>query len=164
MRYCFLNQALKMLHSRHPSYNRLKFMSARLLAIETTIPVSCWLVCLCKTRQICSWFNSLPRLLRISRIHWTAFCNGNSPATGGLPARLPCNVERGALIFSLICALDKRLSKQSWGWWFEMPSRTLWRHCNGALSEETVIINANVDWYGRSRNWSTVAVDQARSF
>ena len=26
--------------------------------------------------------------------------------------------------------LNKRLSKQSWGWWFEMPSRPLWRHCN----------------------------------
>ena len=36
----------------------------------------------------------------------------------------------GALLFSLICALNKRLSKQSWGWWFEMPSRSLWRHCN----------------------------------
>ena len=36
---------------------------------------------------------------------------------------------RGALMFSLICALNKRLSKQSWGWWFETPSRSLWRHC-----------------------------------
>ena len=25
---------------------------------------------------------------------------------------------------------NKRLSKQSQGWWFEMPSRSLWRHCN----------------------------------
>ena len=25
--------------------------------------------------------------------------------------------------------LNKRLSKHSWGWWFE-PSRPLWRHCN----------------------------------
>ena len=25
----------------------------------------------------------------------------------------------------------KRLSKQSGGWWFETPSRPLWRHCNG---------------------------------
>ena len=45
----------------------------------------------------------------------------NSPHTG------QC---RGALMFRLICALNKRLSKQSWGWWFEMPSRSLWRHCN----------------------------------
>ena len=37
---------------------------------------------------------------------------------------------RGPLMFSLICALNKRLSKQSWGWWFETPSRPLWRHCN----------------------------------
>ena len=26
--------------------------------------------------------------------------------------------------------LNKRLSKQSWGWWFETPSRSLWRHRN----------------------------------
>ena len=37
---------------------------------------------------------------------------------------------RGALMFSLISALNKRLSKQLWGWWFETPSRSLWRHCN----------------------------------
>ena len=37
---------------------------------------------------------------------------------------------RGALMFSFICALNKRLSTQSWAWWFEMPSRSLWRHCN----------------------------------
>ena len=35
-----------------------------------------------------------------------------------------------ALRFSLICALNKRMSKQSWGWWFEMASCSLWRHCN----------------------------------
>ena len=29
------------------------------------------------------------------------------------------------------CALNKRLSKQSGGWWFETPSRSLRRHCNG---------------------------------
>ena len=26
--------------------------------------------------------------------------------------------------------LNKRLNKQSWGWWFETLSRPLWRHCN----------------------------------
>ena len=26
--------------------------------------------------------------------------------------------------------LDKRLSKQWWGWWFETPSRSSWRPCN----------------------------------
>ena len=37
---------------------------------------------------------------------------------------------RGALMLSLICALNKRLSKQSLGWWFETSLRSLWRHCN----------------------------------
>ena len=37
---------------------------------------------------------------------------------------------RGVLIFSLIYARIKGLSKQSWSWWFETPSRSLWRHRN----------------------------------
>ena len=39
---------------------------------------------------------------------------------------------RGALMFSLIRRLNTRLSKlwQWWGWWFEMPLRPLWHHCN----------------------------------
>ena len=37
---------------------------------------------------------------------------------------------RRALMFSLICALNKRLIKQSCGWWFETPWRPLWCHCN----------------------------------
>ena len=30
-------------------------------------------------------------------------------------------------------SLNKRLSKQSWGWWFETPLRSLWRHCDVML-------------------------------
>ena len=30
--------------------------------------------------------------------------------------------------------LNKRLSKQSWGWWFETQSRPLWRQCNASLT------------------------------
>ena len=41
---------------------------------------------------------------------------------------------RGSLMFSLICAF----SKQSWGWWFETPSRSLWRHWNGNKGASTV--------------------------
>ena len=39
--------------------------------------------------------------------------------------------SRGALMFSLICALNNWLSEQSRCWWFETPSRSLWCHCNG---------------------------------
>ena len=37
---------------------------------------------------------------------------------------------RGALMFSLICVWINGWSKQSWGWWFETLSRSLWRHSN----------------------------------
>ena len=56
-----------------------------------------------------------------------AFCAGNSPATGEFPSQRP--VTRSFDVLFDLC-LNKRLSKQSWGWWFETPSRSLWRHCN----------------------------------
>ena len=40
---------------------------------------------------------------------------------------------RGALMFSLITAWINAWVKQSWGWWFGAPSRSLWRHCNAYL-------------------------------
>ena len=38
--------------------------------------------------------------------------------------------------------LNKRLSKQSWGWWFETPSYSLWRHCNVSVTRGLVTNNA----------------------
>ena len=35
-------------------------------------------------------------------------------------------------VFFDLC-LIKRLSKQSWGWWFETPLRPLWRDCNATF-------------------------------
>ena len=35
---------------------------------------------------------------------------------------------RGALMISLICVWINDWNKQSWGWWFETLSRSLWRH------------------------------------
>ena len=57
-----------------------------------------------------------------------ALCAGNSPVTGEFPSQRP--VTRSFHVFFDL-RLNKRLSKQSWGWWFEMPLRSLWRHCNG---------------------------------
>ena len=56
-----------------------------------------------------------------------AICAGNSPVTGEFPAQRP--VTRSFDVF-LDLRLNKRLSKHSWGWWFETVSRPLWRHCN----------------------------------
>ena len=41
------------------------------------------------------------------------------------------------LWFFFDLCLNKRLSKQSWGWWFETPSRPLWRHCNEISPEHS---------------------------
>ena len=54
-------------------------------------------------------------------------CAGNSPVPGEFPAQTPV-MRSFDVIFDL--RPNKRLSKQSWGWWFEKPSRPLWRHCN----------------------------------
>ena len=55
-----------------------------------------------------------------------ALCAGNSPVTGEFPSQSP--VTRSFDI-SFDMRLNKRLSIQSWGWLFETPSRSLWRHC-----------------------------------
>ena len=55
-----------------------------------------------------------------------ALCVGNSPVTGEFPAQRAVT-WRFDVFFDL--RLNKRLSKQSWSWWFETPSRSLWRHC-----------------------------------
>ena len=59
-----------------------------------------------------------------------ALCAGNSPVPVNSPHK---DQWRGAVMFSLICARNKRLSKQPWGWWFETPSWSLWRQCNGSV-------------------------------
>ena len=53
---------------------------------------------------------------------------GNSPVTGDFPSQRP--VTRSFHVFFDL-HLNKRLSKQSLGWWFETPSCSLLRHCNG---------------------------------
>ena len=50
----------------------------------------------------------------------------NSTVPGEFPAQRP--VTRSFDVFFL--RLNKRLIKESWGWWFETPSHPLWRHRN----------------------------------
>ena len=59
-----------------------------------------------------------------------ALCEGNSPVSGEFPAQSP--VTRSFDVFFHLC-LNKQLSKQSWGWWFEAPSHPLWRHSNDTM-------------------------------
>ena len=48
-----------------------------------------------------------------------AICAGNSPVPGEFPTQRP--VTRSFDVYLDLCP-NKGLSKQSWGWWFEMPS------------------------------------------
>ena len=56
-----------------------------------------------------------------------AISAGNSPVPGEFPTQRP--VTRSFDVFFDL-RLNKRLSKQSWDWWFETLSCPLWRHCN----------------------------------
>ena len=59
-----------------------------------------------------------------------AICAGNSPVPGEFPTQRP--VTRSFDVYFDLRP-NKRLSKQSWGWWFETLSCSLWRHRNGGL-------------------------------
>ena len=58
-----------------------------------------------------------------------AICAGNLPVPGEFPAQRP--VTRSFDVFFDL-HLNKRLSKQWWGWWFETLRHPLWRHRNVA--------------------------------
>ena len=56
-------------------------------------------------------------------------CAGNSSVAAEFPAQRLVTWSFD-VFFDL--RLNKRLSKQSLGWWCETLSRPLWRHCNGS--------------------------------
>ena len=56
-----------------------------------------------------------------------AICAENSPVPGEFTAQRP--VTRSFDVFFDL-RLNKRLSKQWWGWWFETLLHPLWRHRN----------------------------------
>ena len=65
--------------------------------------------------------------INIGDEHDDVICAGNLPVPGEFPLQRP--VTRSFDVFFDL-RLNKRLSKQSWGWWFETLSCPLWRHCN----------------------------------
>ena len=97
--------------------------------------------------SIFSWTRSVPIVTRWCYQMETfstllVICAGNSPVPGEFPAQRP--VTRSFDVFFDL-RLNKRLSKQSWGWWFDSLSRILWRHCNEydstCTSTETEILS-----------------------
>ena len=89
-----------------------------------------------------------------------ALCAGNSPVPGEFPSQRP--VTRRFDIFFHLC-LNKRLSKQSWGWWFETPSWSLWRHCNAMAWREATWTLYNGVTRGQCVNFITLsAISQSK--
>ena len=73
-----------------------------------------------------------------------AICAGNSSFTGEYPTQRP--VTRSFAVFFDL-RLNKLLSKQSWGWWFETLSSPLWRHSNdiSVMAAKSVIRKVTVN-------------------
>ena len=73
-------------------------------------------------RRVCAGF----------QLNMMTSSNGNifrvaGPVCGEFPSQRPVT-RNFDVCFDLF--LNKRLSKQSWGWWIKTPSRPLWRHNN----------------------------------
>ena len=71
---------------------------------------------------------------------------GNSPVPSEFPAQRP--VMQSFDVFFDLC-LNRRLCKQSWGWWLEMPSHSLLCQCNEICS--CYALHVFIVWY---KKWS----------
>ena len=89
-----------------------------------------------------------------------AICVENSPVTGEFPAQRPVT-QTFDVFFDL--HLNKRLSKQSSGWWFEMPLRPLWSHGNHQQNKENQLTSSICSsCFSRSSILSVVVITPGR--
>ena len=63
-----------------------------------------------------------------------ALCAGNSQFNGEFSTQRPATRSLD-VFFDL--RPNKQLSKHAWGWLFETPSLSLWRHCNAVVCLQT---------------------------
>ena len=72
---------------------------------------------------------------------------GEFTGPGEFPTQRPVTRSFG-VFFDL--RLNKRLSKQPWGWWFETPALSLWRHRNDPVPVFSCALwdepRLNLDW------------------
>ena len=106
--------------------------------------------------QASDWWLIVVSLLKLpsDECHWTwwrhqmetfsallAICAGNSPVTDEFPAQRPAT-RRFDVLFDM--HLNNRLSRQWWGWWFEKPSRSIWRHHNEFMDDTLKLMKVMV--------------------
>ena len=78
-----------------------------------------------------------------------AICAGKSPVPTEFPTQRP--VTRSFDVF-FVLRLNKRSSKQSWGWWFETLSRSSWRQCDGKRTGPLRRLSFSLQWLNFGRN------------
>ena len=113
-------------------YREIPLLCGRTLLWKSAIKNRNWMVSLVRgtPNELCTWFMSWWRHQKETFSALLALCAGNSSVTGEFPAQRP--MTRSFDVFFHL-RLNRRLSKQSWGWWFETPSWSLCRHCNALL-------------------------------
>ena len=79
--------------------------------------------CYNRTSAVFTWWGHQMETFSVLLV----LCVGNSLVTGQFPTQRPVT-QSFEISFDL--HLNKHLSKQSWGWWFETPSCSLWCHLN----------------------------------
>ena len=72
----------------------------------------------------------------------------NSSVTGEFPTQRP--MTRSIEVFFDLRP-NKLLSKQSWGWWFDTPSRPLWHQCDVSSFVENVLHSALIIFHKTKR-------------
>ena len=118
----------------HVSYfnlgrNRIK-KSSNTNKIVYAVEIIWWIICIIICNKMNSCCNCVKQKITYDMIWWRhrmetfstllPLCAGNSPVTGEFPARRPA--PRSSVVFFDLL-LNKQLSKQSSGWWFETQSR-----------------------------------------
>ena len=89
------------------------------------------------------YINGFEYIIFTNRQHYSIRTELYLTVTGEFPAKRPVTRSFDAF-FDL--RLNKRLSKQSWGWWFETPSRPLCRHCINLKIPRLNLLQAELFW------------------
>ena len=140
---------LSLAHLPQQKKHYLNMLSSKTNALLTHTLASFWrkqscpgLICVIKYKRAQSLADELAFIPHLNHaethddvIEWKHFSVtgplwGNPPVSGGFPSQRP--VTRSFDVFFDL-RMNKRLSSQSRCQWFETPSRSLWRHCNGLM-------------------------------
>ena len=84
----------------------------------------------------------------------TGLLCGEFTGPGDFPTQRP--VTRSFVVFFDL-RLNKRFSKQPWGWWFETPSWSLWRECNECKLNRSTTLSMRRDEF-KNFAWKIAAV------